>query len=156
MADEKAVLTGKIVAAYLRGNSLAVGELPELIQATHAALCRLQSPQPLATEAQSPAVALKKSVTAEAIFCLDCGKAQKMLKRHLQTAHGLSVDDYRSKWNLASDYPMVAPNYAQQRSQLALQIGLGRKKGSEAPQAEEASGKSAHQYPTSRWSRPAD
>jgi len=156
MADAKAVLTGKIVAAYLKGNRLTVSDLPSLIEATHTALSRLLSPEPSPLEAQQPAVSFKKSVTPDAIYCLDCGKPQKMLKRHLQTAHGLSVDDYRAKWNLASDYPMVAPNYAAQRSQLALQIGLGRKKDGDAAPAKGAKGKPSHQYPTSRWARPAD
>jgi predicted transcriptional regulator len=160
MADEKTALATRIVAAYLRRNSVAVSEIPELIRVTHTALARVVSPEPQQAERQQPAVTVKKSVTADAIACLECGKHQKMLKRHLQTAHGLTVDEYRAKWALPSDYPMVAPNYAQHRSQLAVKIGLGRKKAVETPAKAESTGAAAtkprHQYPSSRWSRSAD
>ena len=157
MADILA-LTTKLVVAYLRNNSLGVGELPEIIRATHASLLATIEPVAEAATPQQPVVSLKKSVTPDAIFCLDCGKPQKMLKRHLNTAHGLSVDDYRAKWSLSSDYPVVAPNYAQHRSQLALKIGLGRKKAVVAPPKSEETattlGASGHRYPPSRWSKP--
>jgi predicted transcriptional regulator len=161
MADETAALTSKIVTAYLKGNSLAAAELSGLIQTVHSALAQVNSPAPLAAVAQQPAVPIKKSVTPEAVYCLDCGKPQKMLKRHLGTAHDLTVDDYRAKWNLPSDYPVVAPAYAQKRSQLALNSGLGRsRKTGDSPEAasslENSTSKPPHQYPPSRWSRPND
>ena len=155
MADPLA-LTAKLVAAYLRNNPLAIGDLAVLIRATHASLrATAEAAAEPAAVPLAPAVALKKSVTPDAIFCLECGKPQKMLKRHLSTAHGLSVDDYRAKWSLPSDYPVVAPNYAQHRSELAFKIGLGRKKapveGEPAPATTETPG---HRYPPSRWSKP--
>jgi len=157
-------LTAKLVAAYLKNNSLAASNLPELIRSTYEALVGTAKPTILPVEPQQPALSIKKSVTPEAIFCLECGKSQKILKRHLETAHGLSVEDYRAKWSLPADYPMVAAAYAQRRSELAVQFGLGRKgavSGNEQPEQphqddEALSGnKPFHQYPASRWSRPA-
>ena len=121
-------LTAKLVAAYLGKNPVAAGDVPDLIRSVHAVLVRIASPAPEPVEPQQPFVSIKKSVTPEAIICLECGKSQKMLKRHLATAHGLSVDAYRANWSLPAEYPMVAPNYAQHRSQLAIKIGLGRKR----------------------------
>jgi predicted transcriptional regulator len=158
MADALA-LTGKLVAAYLRNNPLAIDEVAEHLRATHASL--LATAEPAAEPAgvpQASAVALKKSVTPDAIFCLECGRGAKMLKRHLATAHGLTVEDYRAKWSLPSDYPVVAPNYAQRRSQLALENGLGRKTAAVAPMEGEPTtatpASSGHRYPPSRWSKP--
>jgi predicted transcriptional regulator len=126
-------LTARLVAAYVGQTTLAADELPDLIRATYAALVSVASP-PEPQAAPVPAIAIKKSVTPEAIRCLDCGKAQKALKRHLGAAHGLSVDEYRAKWGLPASYPMVAPDYAARRSSLAKKIGLGRKrKKSAAP-----------------------
>lgn len=160
MANTKTAYTSKIVAAYLRGNPLVASELPELIRSTYTALLATDSPEPLVVERQAPAVSIRKSITPDAIICLECGKSQKTLKRHLRTAHDLTVDDYRAKWELPSDYPMVAPSYAQHRSQLAVKIGLGRGKAAaatdESKQTEASTGKPQHQYPPSRWSRPAD
>jgi len=155
------VLTTRIVAAYLRGNEVAANDLSSLIQATFAALVGLSVPQPEPVEVRQPAVALKKSVTPGAILCLECGKGQKMLKRHLQTAHGLSVEAYRSKWSLPSNYPMVAPDYAERRSALAKAIGLGhsRKPPQAEPvfeSAEPVEAKPRHRYPASRWSKPTE
>ena len=157
-AGNTRALTAKLVAAFLRGNELAAHDLPGFIQVTYAALVGISSPQPEPME-QQPAVTLRKSVTAEAILCLECGKGQKMLKRHLQTAHGLSVEDYRSKWSLPTNYPMVAPDYAERRSALAKASGLGhsRKKSQVVPlaeAAEPAAATSRHRYPPSRWSKP--
>lgn len=121
-------LTTKLVAAYLGNNPMAARDIPDLIRSTYAALATAATPEPPAAERQQPAVSIRKSVTAEAIICLDCGQSQKMLKRHLATAHGLTVDEYRTKWSLPADYPMVAPDYAAHRSQLAFKIGLGRKR----------------------------
>ena len=151
-------LTAKIVAAFLRGNEVATHDLPGLIQATHAALVGVSLPPPEPMEQQQPAVSVKKSVTPGAVLCLECGKGQKMLKRHLQTAHGLSVDDYRSKWSLPTNYPMVAPNYAERRSALAKASGLGhsRKKPQLPPAAELAEATPKQRYPASRWSKPTE
>ena len=122
-------LTAKIVAAFVSRNTLPVSELPTLINTTRTALSSLG--QPVVTEESSeplkPAIAIKKSVTPEYIVCLEDGKKLKMLKRHLQSSYGLTPDEYRAKWGLPSDYPMVAPNYAKARSDLALKLGLGRR-----------------------------
>ncbi len=144
--------TAKIVSAFVANNALPAGDIPGLIKSTHSALVNAATPAALVEERQPPAVAVKKSVTADAIICLECGKHQKMLKRHLDAAHGTTVEDYRAKWSLPSDYPMVAPAYAAHRSELALKIGLGRKKGDVEAKADE--GKPHHSYPASRWSKP--
>lgn len=158
MADRNTALTAKIVTAYLGGNAVAVSDIPALIQTTYAALVNTASPVSEPIERQ-PAVSVKKSVTPDAIICLECGRHQKMLKRHVATAHGLSVDDYRAKWSLPADYPMVAPDYAERRSMLAIKIGLGhsRKKPEPNPvldRAEPVEEKPQHHYPPSRWSKP--
>ena len=157
-AGHMRALTTRIVTAYLRGNELAVTDLPGLIQAAYAALVGIASPQPVPVEQQQPAVSLRKSVTSEAILCLECGKGQKMLKRHLQTAHGLSVEDYKAKWALPKNYPVVAPDYAERRSALAKASGLGhsRKKPQAEPTAEPAAATPRHRYPASRWSKPTE
>jgi predicted transcriptional regulator len=118
-----------IVAAFVSNNSIPASELPALVQAVHAALFRLSSgtPEPVAEPARQPAVPIKKSVTPDYIICLEDGKKFKSLRRHLSTAYGLTPEQYRLKWGLPPDYPMVAPNYAQKRSELAMSIGLGRK-----------------------------
>jgi predicted transcriptional regulator len=117
----------EIVAAHLSNNTVAVGDIPRLIHEVYGALSGLgQDAAPrLPAPPQEPAVPIKKSVMAEYIVCLEDGKKLKMLKRHLRTAYGLSPEQYREKWNLPADYPMVAPNYAKKRSSLARQIGLG-------------------------------
>lgn len=121
-----------IVAAYVANNSLPASELPALLQSVHAALVGLSVgvaaaavPEPR----KEPAVPIKKSVTADFIICLEDGKKFKSLKRHLRTAYDMSPEQYRAKWGLPSDYPMVAPNYAKARSALALNMGLGQKGG---------------------------
>lgn len=120
-------LTTSIVAAYVSHNNVPAGELTALIANTHAALLRLGSePEPPAAAPLVPAVPIRKSVTPDAIICLEDGKPFKSLKRHL-SKFGLTPDQYRAKWGLPSDYPMVAPNYAEARSALAKSIGLGRK-----------------------------
>ncbi|QKC82245.1 MucR family transcriptional regulator [Mesorhizobium sp. NZP2077] len=119
-------ITADIVAAYVSNNPLPVGELPKLIGDIHAALNGIGTPAVEPVVKQEPAVSIKKSVTPDFIVCLEDGKKFKSLKRHLQH-FGLSPDQYRQKWNLPSDYPMVAPNYAATRSALAKSIGLGRK-----------------------------
>ena len=124
-------LTTKIVAAYVGKNSVQVADLPNLITTVRQALASLgQPPEQVeaASEPLKPAVSIKKSVTADYIICLEDGKKLKMLKRHLHSTYNMTPDEYRAKWNLPSDYPMVAPNYAQARSKLALKLGLGRRK----------------------------
>ena len=124
-------LTADVVAAYVSNNPVPVGELPNLIADVHAALGRVGggSEQP-PSDNQKPAVNPKKSVHDDYIVCLEDGKKFKSLKRHLMTHYGLTPDQYRDKWNLDANYPMVAPNYAAARSQLAKKMGLGRKRKS--------------------------
>ena len=123
-------LTADVVAAYVSNNPVPVGELPNLIADVHAALGRVSGPveQPQPVEKQKPAVNPKRSVHDDYIVCLEDGKKFKSLKRHLMTHYGMSPDEYREKWGLDASYPMVAPNYAAARSQLAKKMGLGRKR----------------------------
>ena len=122
-------LTAEVVAAYVSNNSLPVSELPSLISDVYGALGRTTAAPAVAqAEKQKPAVSPKKSVTDDYIICLEDGKKFKSLKRHLMTHYNLSPEEYREKWDLASDYPMVAPNYAAARSRLAKQMGLGHKR----------------------------
>ncbi len=116
----------KIVSAYVTKNSLSSGELPQLIWTVHEAL---QKPDQAALSPPEPAVPIKKSVTPDYIICLEDGMKLKMLKRHLRNAYDMSPDEYRQRWGLPLDYPMVAPEYAARRSEIATKIGLGRKKG---------------------------
>ena len=122
-------LVSKIVSAYVTKNSLSASELPQLIRTVHEALKR---PGQAGIAQAEPAVPIKQSVRPDHIICLDDGKKFKMLKRHLRSAYGMSPDEYRQKWGLPSDYPMVAPKYAAVRSELAKKIGLGRKAGRKA------------------------
>ena len=124
-AAEMQTLTTKIVAAYVAKNKVDVSGLPGVINTVYRSLTGLGTPQAPVVEKQLPAVPIRKSVTNEFIICLEDGKKLKMLKRHLMTAFNMTPDQYREKWDLPSDYPMVAPNYAAQRSQLAKTIGLG-------------------------------
>lgn len=118
----------KIIAAYVRNNHLAPSDLPQVIKNIHATLgglsAGLQSDMPTP---QKPAVSVRKSVTPDYIVCLEDGKKLKMLKRYLRTRYGMSPEDYRAKWGLPADYPLVAPNYAARRSEFAKKIGLGRR-----------------------------
>ncbi|HTT81903.1 MAG TPA: MucR family transcriptional regulator [Rhizomicrobium sp.] len=125
--DELIKFASEIVAAYVSNNPTPISELPGMIRSIHATLGGLAGGgnAEIATT-QKPAVAVKKSVTPEYIVCLEDGKKLKMLKRYLRSRYGLSPEEYRSKWGLAADYPMVAPNYAAQRSEFAKKIGLGR------------------------------
>lgn len=128
--DEKLRLAAKVVAAYVGQNTLPAQQIPELIQSVYQAFQMVSAPEPEPViETLKPAVPVKKSITPEYIICLEDGKKLKMLKRHLRTNYGMTPEEYRAKWNLPADYPMVAPNYAEQRSQFAKQIGLGRKGG---------------------------
>ena len=117
-------LTTKIVSAQVSNNKVAITELPELIKSVHQALRVPDKSPPASLE---PAVPVKKSVTRDFLICLEDGRKLKMLKRHLRTAYDMSPKEYRAKWGLPSEYPMVAPNYAQQRSRMAKAIGLGIK-----------------------------
>jgi predicted transcriptional regulator len=122
-------LTAEIVSAYVSNNTVAAGEIPALINQVHAALTRVSgSPVEVPSEPLKPAVSLKKSVTPEYIVCLEDGKKFKSLKRHLRTQYDMTPDQYREKWGLNPDYPMVAPNYAAARSELAKQMGLGQQR----------------------------
>ena len=117
-------MTSEVAAAYVSNNSLSAAQLPEVIRTIHASLAGLQTGAGSA-EPLTPAVPVKKSVHDDYIVCLEDGKKLKMLKRHLRTAYDMSPEQYRERWNLPADYPMVAPNYAKQRSKLAKAIGLG-------------------------------
>jgi predicted transcriptional regulator len=122
-------LTASIVSAYVSNNTVQAQDLSTLINQVHAALTRVSSGQgEVATEPLKPAVSVKKSITADFIVCLEDGKKFKSLKRHLRTQYNMTPDQYREKWNLPSDYPMVAPNYAIARSELAKQMGLGQQR----------------------------
>lgn len=120
-------LAAEIVAAYVSANPTQAQDLPALIRSVHSALTEVSGAVVVASEASpEPAVAIKKSVTADYIVCLEDGKKFKSLKRHLRTRYGMTPDEYRSKWGLPHDYPMVAPNYAKERSNLAKRMGLGQ------------------------------
>ena len=122
-------LTADIVAAHVSNNSVAVSDIPHLIANVHGALVNLGGPTPVPEVKLEPAVSIRASIKPDYIVCLDDGKKLKMLKRHLMTHYGMTPDDYRAKWGLPADYPMVAPNYAEQRRTLAVKIGLGTKRG---------------------------
>lgn len=117
----------KIVSGYVSKNPVSSAELPEIIQAVHKTLMALSKTERSKLITQKPAVATEDSITEDYIICLEDGKKLKMLKRHLRSKFGLTPDQYRAKWNLPPSYPMVAPGYAIKRSQLAKEIGLGRK-----------------------------
>jgi predicted transcriptional regulator len=122
-------LAADIVSAYVSNNSVPANDLPALIAEVHAALLHITGgPVAPAVEAQKPAVPAKKSITNEFIVCLEDGRKFKSLKRHLRTQYNMSPDEYREKWGLPPDYPMVAPNYAKARSNLAKQMGLGQQR----------------------------
>ena len=125
-------LTEKIVSSHVSNNSVASADLPDLIRTVYAALGNVRAAGEV-PPAPKPAVPIKKSVTPNAIVCLEDGKKFKMLKRHLKTDHNMTPKEYRVRWGLASDYPMTAPNYAQARSQLAKKFGFGRKRKNVKP-----------------------
>nr|WP_314443825.1 MucR family transcriptional regulator [uncultured Sphingomonas sp.] len=127
-AETLITLTADIVAAHVSNNSVAVNDLPQLIQNVHGALSGLGG-KPVEPEVKlEPKVPIRSSVKPDYLVCLEDGKKLKMLKRHLMTHYNMTPDQYRQKWGLASDYPMVAPNYAEQRRTLAKSIGLGTKR----------------------------
>lgn len=117
--------TTEIVAAHVANNPVPVNDLPELIRQVYTTLAQVDAAAAPLAEKPQPAVPIKRSVTPDYLICLEDGKKLKMLKRHLKTAYDMSPEDYREKWGLSHDYPMVAPNYAAQRSTLAKKIGLG-------------------------------
>ncbi|EAT07627.1 MULTISPECIES: MucR family transcriptional regulator [Sphingomonadaceae] len=121
-------LTSDIVAAHVSNNSVAVSDVSSLIQNVHAALSALNQPVEAPEVRPEPAVSIRASIKPDYIVCLEDGKKLKMLKRHLMTHYQMTPEDYRAKWNLPADYPMVAPNYAEQRRNLAKKIGLGTKR----------------------------
>jgi predicted transcriptional regulator len=119
-------LTTEIVAAHVSNNTVAVGDLGQLINQVYQSLANIGSVPAVAPATRpQPAVSVKKSIQPDYLVCLEDGKKLKMLKRHLKTAYNMSPEAYRERWNLPNDYPMVAPNYARQRSRLAKEIGLG-------------------------------
>ena len=132
-SEEMVALTGRITAAYLRGNVLPAADIASVIGIVHGSLLQLGQPVPQQEETRKPAVPIRRSVTAEYIVCLEDGRKMKMLKRYLRTTYGLTPDQYRSKWNLPADYPMVAPAYAEARSVLARARGLGRRRPAPEP-----------------------
>ena len=126
--DTLITLTADIVAAHVSNNSVAVNDLPQLISNVHGALALLTGSGAAVEVKLEPKVPIRSSIKPDFIVCLEDGKKLKMLKRHLMTHYQMTPDQYRSKWGLASDYPMVAPNYAEQRRALAKAIGLGTKR----------------------------
>ena len=128
-AETLITLTSDIVAAHVSNNNVALDEVPTLIATVYGALESLGKAAAEAANPPEPAVSIRASVKPDYVVCLDCGKKMKMLKRHLTTDHGMTTDEYRQRWNLPSDYPLVAPNYAERRRELAKKIGLGRKPG---------------------------
>src|SRR5436305_4835973 len=126
--DTLLTLTADIVAAHVSNNSVAVNDLPNLIQNVHSALSGIAGSGAAAEPKPEPKVSIRSSIKPDYIVCLEDGKKLKMLKRHLMTHYNLTPDQYRQKWGLSADYPMVAPNYAEQRRTLAKSIGLGTKR----------------------------
>jgi predicted transcriptional regulator len=128
MADETLLtLAADIVSAHVSHNSVSHGDLPALIRSVYASLSTLGEAETPVEEKREPAVSIRSSVKPDAITCLDCGAKLKMLKRHLSTDHNLTPESYRARWSLPASYPLVAPDYAAKRKELAVRIGLGRK-----------------------------
>lgn len=147
-------MTVRLTTAYLEGNPLPAGDLASLIDTIHAALRAVGTSNDELAPAV-PAVTIKKSITPEAITCLECGTPLSMLKRHLKTHHDMTPADYRARWSLPTSYPMTAPDYAARRSVLALKIGLGKKKiqvAATEPVSAETK-KRGQRYPASRRSK---
>jgi len=146
-------LTTEIVSAHLANNPVVQADVPELIQQVYSKLNELATAEETAAVELVPAVPIKKSVTDDYIICLEDGKKLKMLKRHLMTAYGMTPEEYREKWGLRPDYPMVAPSYARRRRELAKKIGLGRKprpSASGSSSASQASPRAASSAPRTR------
>lgn len=130
MADDVLLeLAADIVTAHVSNNPVSPAELPELIQSVYGSLAKLGQPVEPVEEKRTPAVSLRSAIKPDTIACLECGAKLKTLKRHLGSEHGLTPEEYRTRWNLPADYPMIAPDYAARRKALAIEIGLGRKGG---------------------------
>jgi predicted transcriptional regulator len=127
-------MTAEVAAAYVGNNSLPASQLPDVIRTIYSSISALEGGS-VGGNGAKPMVPIKKSVMPDYIICLEDGKKLKMLKRHLRTSYGMTPEEYRIKWGLPADYPMVAPNYAEQRSAFAKKIGLGRKPGARKPKA---------------------
>ena len=141
LAEEELLrMTADVVAAYVSNNTLPTAQLAEIINAVYGSLKGLEGQvvQP-PSEPLKPAVPIRKSITPEFLICLEDGKKLKMLKRHLRSTYNMTPDEYRAKWGLAPDYPMVAPNYAARRSEFAKRIGLGRGTGRQSSRAKRSS-----------------
>jgi predicted transcriptional regulator len=132
--DHMIALVSKIVAGYVSHNNVPPNEITSLVNTVHQALLGISGGTDYVHRAQEPAIAIKKSITPDYLICLEDGKKFKSLKRHLRTRYNMTPDEYRQKWGLPPDYPMVAPNYATARSNLALAMGLGQKQQSDADQ----------------------
>ncbi len=150
MAEEQTIdrsellaLSAEVVASYVGNNSVQPEQVTDMLRSVFTAMSSLSEPQSAQPEAPVPAVPIKKSVTDDHIICLEDGKKLKMLKRHLMAAYGMTPEQYREKWGLRPDYPMVAPNYAAKRQELAKKIGLGRKPGSGGAKATGSGGAKA-------------
>lgn len=126
-AEKLVTLTADIVAAHVSNNSVAISDIPLIIRSVHEALAGLSTNAAPVPEPQQPAVSVRSSVKPDYIVCLEDGKKLTMMRRYLMTNFGMTPDEYRAKWNLPKDYPMVAPNYSERRRELAKEIGLGRK-----------------------------
>ncbi|GGD85494.1 MucR family transcriptional regulator [Tsuneonella deserti] len=133
-------LTADIVSAHVSNNDVRVTDVPGLIATVHQALSNLGTPVETAEVLPEPAVSLRASVKRDHLVCLEDGKKMKMLKRHLMTEHGMTPAEYRARWGLSADYPMVAPEYAETRRDLAVKIGLGRKPGQKRGRRPKAAG----------------
>lgn len=133
--SEVLTLTTDIVSAHVANNPVEISELPDLIKAVYSVLADLTHEEASLSRDLKPAVPVQESITDDYIVCLEDGKKLKMLKRHLKTSYDMTPDQYRDRWNLPSDYPMVAPNYAQKRQELAKKIGLGRHRDRERSKA---------------------
>lgn len=133
MKNEQLIeLTADIVSAHVANNTVAVGDVANLVQRVHEALVSLGEPAPAPQQEKTPVVSVRASIKPEYLVCMECGRKQKTLKRHLQNAHGMTPDQYRSDFGLPRDYPMVAPDYSKRRSEMAQAIGLGRRPRGEA------------------------
>lgn len=130
MKETLITLTSDIVAAHVSNNSVTLDDVPALITNVYSALSNLGDDHSADEPRPEPAVTIRSSIKKDHIVCLDCGKKMKMLKRHLSTEHDMSPEEYKARWELPADYPLVAPNYAETRRDLAKKIGLGRKPGS--------------------------
>ncbi|HEU0117651.1 MAG TPA: MucR family transcriptional regulator [Alphaproteobacteria bacterium] len=135
--DRLTALTAQVAASYVGNNTVAASEIPQVMATIYQGLAKLGTTS-VSDNRPEPAVSPKKSVFPDYIVCLEDGKKLKMLKRHLKTSYNLTPDQYRERWNLPSEYPMVAPNYARQRSRLAKQIGLGTSASRRAPKQKAA------------------